>query len=110
MHLGQRHRRRLVRLRALVRRPALAGKLGVIVGDQPVAVEAEIIRVGADVADHVGGAGQVLAPAFFDGFEINRLDVGDGGNGRQVLADLFAAATEHRADFGQAAAGRPVRF
>src|SRR6202008_468611 len=78
--------------------------------NHPVAVEAEIVGIGAHETDDIGGARQIAAAALFDRLQVADLDVGLARDGVDVLLQLGPAVAQHGADVGQTAASTSVRF
>src|SRR5438874_6654413 len=74
------------------------GGLGLVVLQDAVAVEAEMARIGAHKADHVGRARQILRPALFERGQISRLDAQDLADLIEVEIKLLAPLAQDIAD------------
>src|SRR5690348_10172447 len=62
------------------------------------AIEAQILRIGADEADGVGAAGKILVPPVLDGLQVRRSDTERRTDLADVAAKSLACLAQQRAD------------
>src|SRR5207302_9193364 len=61
-------------------------------------VQVKQLGIGANKADRIGRPRQILGAALFERSEVNRLDAQRFADDVEVVAELFAALAQYRAD------------
>ena len=74
------------------------GRFGLIDLEHPLAVEAEIMRVGPHEADGIGRSGQVSRPPLFERGQEDRLDPQRLADNLDIEVEFLAAGLQQRAD------------